>query len=435
MALHYTMLVRGISRNALVLLVINSIIGAGIFGLPSKLYAVAGVYSLAAFGICAAVVVVYILCFAEVSTRFKETGGPYLYILKAYGPMPGFFMGWLLFLSRIFNYAVLINLLVTYLGAFSPQFTSTWIRIAIMAGLTAAFTIINHVGVKSAARTGSVITIAKLIPLAIFIIAGLFSLQPSLFAASAPPSLSSFSEAVLLLIFAFGGFESALVNTGEIREPRKNLPFALFTGLVVVTLFYCGIQVVCIGTLPGLGGSVRPVADAATQFMGNGGSVMIIAGAVVSITGTLNVLMLSGSRLPFAFSTEKQLPTFFAHVHPRYATPTPSLVVCAVLCLAVSVAWSFGTALTVAVIMRVLVYGMVCAALPRLRQTQKGASGYFKIRGGKWVAIAGLLLTGWLLTASSGKELRDVAICIFIGLIIYWCNARFAKKAGRADTR
>lgn len=422
------MLIRGINRSALALIVINSIIGAGIFGLPSKLYALSGVYSLAAFGLCAAAVAVYALCYAEVSSRFEETGGPYLYVLKAFGPLPAFFIGWLLLLSRIFNYAVLINLLVTYLGAFSPQLTATASRIGLMSALTAALTFINHIGVKSAARTSSIITIAKLLPLAIFILAGLFSLQPLLLRFGTPPSLSSFSETVLLLVFAFGGFESASVITGEVREPQKNLPFALFAGLVVVTVFYCGIQTVCIGTLPMLGASPRPVADAAVAFMGKGGGWLIVAGAIVSVTGTLNVLLLSGSRLPFAISREGQLPRLFSYVHPRFATPTPSLVVCALLCLAVSVAWTFLTAISVAVIIRVLVYGSVCASLIRLRKEDNGFINHFKVRGGKWVAWTGLLISIGLLSASNGKELKDVALCLAIGVMVYLSNAFFKRR-------
>lgn len=422
------MLIRGINRSALALIVINSIIGAGIFGLPSKLYALAGVYSLAAFGLCAAVVAVYALCYAEVSSRFPQTGGPYLYVLKAFGPLPAFFIGWLLLLSRVFNYAVLINLLVTYLGAFSPQLTATASRIGLMSALTAVLTFINYIGVKAAARASSVITVAKLVPLAIFIVVGFLSLQPSLLRFGTPPPLSSFSETVLLLIFAFGGFESASVITGEVREPQKNLPFALFAGLAVVTVFYCGIQTVCIGTLPAMGASPRPVADAAVAFMGKGGGWMIVAGAIVSITGTLNVLLLSGSRLPFAISREGQLPRIFSYVHPQFATPTPSLVACALLCLAVSVAWTFLTAVSVAVIIRVLVYGSVCASLIRLRNREGNAANYFKVSGGKWVARAGLLISMGLLSASNGKEWKDVALCLAIGLIAYGGTAFFKRR-------
>lgn len=110
---------RSIGKWSLVLLIVNSIIGAGIFGLPSKVFALSGTYSLLAFGICAIVVMVFILCFAEISSRFDKTGGPYTYAYNALGKFPGFLTGWLLFLSRVFNYATLINLLVIYLS-FSP---------------------------------------------------------------------------------------------------------------------------------------------------------------------------------------------------------------------------------------------------------------------------------------------------------------------------
>ena len=138
------------------LLIINSIIGAGIFGLPSKVFALSGVYSLLAFGVCAIVVMVFILCFAEVSSRFDKTGGPYTYAYNALGPFPAFLTGWLLLLSRIFNYATLINLLVIYLSFFSPAFSQPGLRMVCILVLTAFFTLINHIGVKDSTRVTNI---------------------------------------------------------------------------------------------------------------------------------------------------------------------------------------------------------------------------------------------------------------------------------------
>ena len=238
------MLNRGIKKWDLVLMTINSIIGAGIFGLPSKILPSSGIYSVLAFIACAAVVLIFILCFAEVSSRFDKTGGPYVYTLASFGRFPAFLLGWLLLLSRIFTYATLINLVPTYLSFFSPELREPFARICIMLVITAGIFYINHIGIKNLARVNNVLTLSKLIPLAIFIIVGLFFLQPSLFAVKDVPTIPAFSNSVLLLVFAFGGFETVLITSGEIKDPAKTLPFALLTATGVVAFFYILIQIV-----------------------------------------------------------------------------------------------------------------------------------------------------------------------------------------------
>lgn len=409
-------------------MIINSIIGAGIFGLPSKIFDLTGVYSLAAFFVCAAIVMIFILCFAEVSSRFENTGGPYLYILTAFGKFPAFLMGWLLLLSRIFSYATLINLMVTYLSFFSPALNDPFARIIVILFITLVLTYINHLGVKEIAATSNILTISKLIPLAIFIIAGLFFLDADLFTVHQTPTITSFSTAVLLLVFAFGGFETTLINTGEINNPKKTLPFALLTGTIVVAIFYILIQIVCIGTLPGLADSEKPVAEAASGFMGSIGGKFIAGGAFISILGTLNGLIFSGSRLPFAFSIEQQFPKIFSHVHPKYKTPTFSLLLVSVTATIVSIAWTFLTALAVAVIIRVTVYLFVCASLIVLRKKMQLQKAFYKIPFGNAVAVTGIVICTWLLSAAKLIELRNAAILLCIGIIIYVIQHKFKTK-------
>jgi amino acid transporter len=373
---------------------------------------------------------VFILCFAEVGSRFDTTGGPYLYILSAFGRFPAFLMGWLLFLSRIFNYATLINLLVTYLSFFSASLNEPFARAGIILLITAILTYINHIGVKNIAKTSNILTIAKLLALSTFIIVGLFFLKADLFTVKQFPTVTSFSTAVLLLVFAFGGFESVMVNTGEINHPSKTIPFALLTATFVVAVFYILIQITCIGTLPGLADSEKPLAEAASGFMGSMGGKFIAIGAFISILGTLNVIMFSGSRLPYAFSNEGQFPKFFSYVHPTFRTPTFSLLLVAVVSTIVSIAWSFITALTVAVIIRVSVYLFVCASLIMLRRKIPGSTGHYKIPFGNAVAILGIIISLWLLSAAKITELRNVAILLVAGIVIYGVQLKF-KKPGK----
>jgi amino acid transporter len=422
---------RGIQKWTLVLMIINSIIGAGIFGLPSKIFQLTGVYSIHAFFLCAAMVLIFILCFAEVASRFENTGGPYLYILTAFGKFPAFLMGWLLFLTRIFNYATLINLLVTYLSFFSEALNEPYTRAVVILFITSVLTWINYTGVKNISITSNIFTAGKLIALGTFIIVGLFFLKADLFTIKQVPQISSFSNAVLLLVFAFGGFESVMINTGEVNNPSKTLPFGLLAATTVVAVFYILIQVTCIGTLPGLSTSEKPLAEAASVFMGRAGGGFIAIGAFVSIIGTLNIIMFSGSRLPFAFSKEDQFPQLFSFVHPKYRTPVNSLLLMAAVSFIISVGWTFLTALTVAVIIRVTVYLFVCASLIMLRKKIKERGNYYRLRAGNVIAAAGIVISIWLLSAAKLVELRNAAIFLAIGVIVYFLHRKFKGQAMR----
>lgn len=422
------MLKRGIRKWDLVFLIINSVIGAGIFGLPAKVFALSGPYSLLAFGVCAVVMLVLILVFMEVSSRFDRTGGPYLYIKEAFGAIPAFAVGWVLMLTRLFSYATLINLLVIYLSFFSPIFQENWMRITIILGVTAILTVINLLGIKDSTRTTNILTVSKLIPLSLFILFGLFFLNPEAFDFSSPPPMPDFANTALLLIFAFGGFEAGLVISGEVENPRKNLPFALMTAALIITVFYVLIQVVSIGTLPDLATSDKPLADAATRIMGYGGGLFITIGAIVSILGTLNVQILSGSRLPFALSESNQFPKIFSFVHPKFRTPSIAVIFFSVLIVIVALVWDFMGSLAISVIARLLIYLLVCGALIRLRQKNPNAD-YYRIPFGIPLAVIGMGATIWLLSGTQFEEIKDMALWTVLGFVIFGLNQIFRKKS------
>lgn len=420
------MLKRGIQKWDLIFLIINSVIGAGIFALPAKVFALSGVYSIFAFLLCALVMMVLILVFAEVSSRFEQTGGPYLYVLTAFGKIPAFIIGWLLMLTRLFSYATLINLLILYLSFFSDTFNLPEVRIGLILLITGLITYFNWIGVKDTARVSNVLTVAKLFPLAVFIIIGLFYIDFDLMKGGTPPNWSDFSASTLLLIFAFGGFEAGLVNSGEIVNPKKNLPFGLITAAAIIAGFYILIQVVSIGTLPDLANSDKPLADAATGFMGWYGGMFITIGAVVSIMGTLNVQILSGSRLPYALSLENQLPALFGKVHPKFATPYVSILFFASLVALVAIIWGFMSSLAVSVISRLILYALVAASLIKLRKSHP-EDKHFKIPYGNYLAIAGIIATIWLLSGSQAEEIWDTLIWTGLGLGIFAIHRIFSK--------
>ena len=417
------MLLRGIKKWELILLFINGVIGAGIFGLPSKVFKQAGVYSIAALVVCTLAIFVIVLCFAEVSSRFEKTGGPYLYAFSAFGPLPAFLTGWLLLLSRFITYAALINLLVTYLSVFSPWFQLPSSRIITILVITVLLAFVNHLGVKNSTRANNFFTVAKLLPMLLFVGVGFFFFRSENFEVKQVPDFSTFSSTVLLWIFAFGGFESVLVNSGEVKNPRQHLPFALLIATICIATIYLLIQFTSIGTLPSLANSEKPLADAASLFAGGIGVTIIGLGALFSITGTLNAIMLVGSRLPYAFSEENQFPKIFSFIHPKYKTPTWSLVLFAAITIAVSILNSFLYAATISAIIRLMVYGIVCFSLLRLRTNNPDQTNFFKVPFGNVLAILGILITVWLLSSAKLSELRDVAIAAGVGFLLYFIFA------------
>ncbi len=330
---HDTRLVRGIRRWDLVALVINSIIGAGIFGLPARVFALAGTYSLLAFVVAAAAIALVILCFAEVGSRFKATGGPYLYARSTFGPLVGFQVGWLLWLGRIAAFASLANLFVGYLSYFIPVVGNAVGRSAVMAVIISVLAAANIGGVRLTTTVTNALTIGKLVPLFVLIVVGAFFVDPKAYSLATPPSYGSFSQAALLLVFTYMGFEGAAIPTGEMRDPARHLPFALLSGMAVVTIVYVSIQIVCIGTLPDLARSDRPLADAGLRFLGGPGAALITVGALVSIGGTLNALMFATPRLLFAMGENHQLPADLSATHPGFRTPMPAILVTAAITL------------------------------------------------------------------------------------------------------
>ena len=304
-------LVRGLRRWDVVALVINSTIGAGIFGLPSRVFALAGTYSLLAYMVSAVAILLIILCFAEVASRFKATGGPYLYTRVAFGPLVGFQVGWLMWLSRITAFAALCNLFIEYLGYFVPAASGHAWRAVVIVAMISALAIANVVGVRVTAAVTNALTVGKLIPLFLVVGVGLVFIDPQRYSLASPPPYGAFSQAALLLVFAYMGFESAAIPSGEMHDPARHLPFALFTGMGVVALVYMLVQIVCIGTLPDLEHSERPLSDASLRFLGAPGASLIAAGALVSIGGTMNGLMFATPRLLFAMGENRQLPHAF----------------------------------------------------------------------------------------------------------------------------
>lgn len=425
-------LVRGIRRWDLVALVVNSVIGAGIFGLPGTVYKTTGTFSLLAFVVCAAVVVLLVLCFAEVTSRFSHTGGPYLYAREVFPPVLAFQVGWLLWLTRLTAFAAISNLLVTYLAYFWPEATSDVWRPAILTAVVLSLMTVNIVGVRSSAIFSNVFTVGKMVPLLLFIAVGMCFVDGERFTVEPRPEFGEFSAAVLLLIYAFTGFEIPVIAAGEVTDPRRNFPFALLAGIVVVVLVYVLIQIVCIGTLPELASSKRPLADAASRMLGSAGASIITLGALISMTGTLSATLLAGSRMPFALAEQRQLPHWLMRTHPRFHTPHVSIVLSASLILVIAFSGTFEHTATLSAIARLFTYAATCVALILLRRRSEQPAD-FQVPGGVAIAAASLALIGWLLYNVAWDKALYMCVAVAAGVVLWAFCGRSHQASSSAD--
>jgi basic amino acid/polyamine antiporter, APA family len=422
-------LVRAISRWDLMAITINTIIGAGIFGLPSKVAALIGNAGIFAFVACALIIAFIVLCFAEVSSRFKDTGGMYLYAKEAFGDVIGFEVGWLYWVVRVTTFAANCNLFITYLSYFFPNAKEGSTRTAIIIGIVLVLTIVNFLGVKQSAILTNIFTVGKIVPLIIFALVGLFFIQPANFTFPPIAETGNFSAAILLLIYAFVGFEAAAIPAGETKDPQKSVPFALLSALAIVASLFILIQLVCIGTLPELAKSERPLADAASNFLGVFGAGFITIGALISIMGNLNVGFLTGSRIPFAMAENRELPKFFGITHDKFKTPYISLFATSIAILIYTLQTDFIGALTISTIVRLLVYATTCASLPVFRFRENTPKAQFNAPFGIVLAVLSLGLITWLLTnVDFMKEGFAVLSVIEIGLFLGLLNAIFRRK-------
>jgi amino acid transporter len=418
-------LIRGIGRWDFVALFINSIVGAGIFGLPSRVDALIGPYSILAYLLCAVLVLLIIWCFAEAGSRFTGTGGPYLYATEAFGPTVGFQIGWLMWLSRVASFAALSNLFIDYIGHFWPDAAMPAPRAVLLTSITMLFAVINVTGVRNGALLADLFTIGKIVPLILFVAAGLFFVQPANFAvADVHVDYTSFSAAVFLLVFAFTGFEAAVIPGGEIKDPQRTLPFGAMVAFAIIAPLYILIQIVCTGTLPGLDQSERPLADSASSFLGSAGGALMAATALVSIAGTLNGLMLAAPRILFAMSERGQLPSALSQPQPRFRTPHIAIVATAAVMLAFTLAGSFVGLVAIATLARLTTFAATCAAVPKLRRMHPDQPAAFVVPGGMISVVFALLLIAWLLTSSSLQETITVSVVLLVGLAIQFAMQR-----------
>ncbi len=407
------------------MLVVNGLIGAGIFGLPSGAATLAGEYSILIYAFCALLILPVILCFAELGSYFRGTGGPVKYGTLAFGPFIGFQGGWLYYLARLISFSANTVLLTDSIAYFIPAAAENLGRLVSLAVICISLSLVNVLGSVESIRSMTVFTIIKftvliLLPIGGFIILGA-DVIPS-FSSPIPP-FSDLGSAALLLIYAFVGFEGAVVPAGEAKRPERDMPLGLLLGLAVVAVLYMLIQLVTQAAVPNLADSKTPLLDASASLFGNAGAVILMIGVAASVIANLLGAMFSSTRLTYALSLEKSLPQWFGEVHSKFLTPANSVIFFGVSAFLLSAFGSFTVLAAMTVLSRLFLYIMSCAAIPRLRSQFIG-DGRFILRGGYTIPILGILACLWLMMQVSERSIWMTALFIAIGSGLYWLGRK-----------
>ncbi len=422
-------LLRKITRWDMVFLMLNATIGGGIYGLSSQVFAKSGSYSLFAMLICAAVITLIILCFAETGSRFTETGGPLLYAHEAFGPFAGFMTGWLSLVLRTIGIAAIINITISYLAFFFPIVQTQWGRGICVSCIIILLCYINILGIKQSVLFNNIFTTGKIFTLLFFVVIGMFFIKAENFNFSTSIDFDSFSGSVLLMIYAFSGFSGAVTTGGEMKNPQKDIPFSLLLVQGFKVVLYMLIQVVCIGTLTTLGQSEKPLTDAANQFLPGWGGTLITIGALISFAATLNGGILVISRTSYGLAEKNLLPEFMGKVHQRYHTPYTSLLITCAVILLLTLTNSLLFLLTVNALGTLFIYVITCASLIQLRKKKAVPAAAFVLPAGKAIAAISILLCLVIMTGSTARQLLYILGVLVIGAIVYGSLILTKKKS------
>lgn len=413
---------RVLGRRDLAAIGINQVIGSAIFLMPAQVAAVVGAWAPIAFVLAAVGTLVVALCFAEVSSRFTGTGGAYLYTRTAFGPFVGFEVGWMAWFTRATSQAAVSAGLTLALGFYWPALASGGGRALTITLVTLALGAVTYRGVQQSARLVTVLTVAKLLPLAVFILAGLWHVEPTRLVPASAVTLDQALVAGLLLIFAFGGFDVIAVPAGEAANPRRDVPAAFVATIAVVTAVYVLAQVVASGTLPDLAASRTPLADSAQLTMGPAGALLISLGSIFAMSGNIAGQVLAGSRYLYALAEQGDLPRWFARVHPRFHTPSNATIFTTATTLALALSGSFAALAVVSAIARLLVYAGTCAATLALRSPRAAgrvAPATFVVPLGPVVPVLGLLVSVGVIFGATREQLVGGAAFLALGAVLF----------------
>ena len=411
---------------------VNLTVGAGIFALPAVVAAILGPAAILAYLICGVLILLVLACFAEVGSQVTASGGAVAYVEAAFGPLAGF-LTWVVFAIgfSVASDAAVANVLTDTLATMVPELATGAARTLLLVAVFGGLAVVNIRGVRQGTRVSVATTIAKLVPLLLIVALGTLALHSRELRFTHWPSVSQLGAAALVLFFAFGGAESALTPSGEIRDPARTVPRGILGAAGGVVLLYVALQLTAQGVLGSdlVGQADAPLVAVADRLAGGAGRHVVLACTVVAVFGALAADMVGTPRAFLAVAENGMLPRALASLHPRFRTPWISILTFAGLALLVAVSGAFRPLAVLSSMALLLVYLGVCLAALRLRYTRPRAPGAFRMPGGPIVALVASTTVIWLLAQSTRRETIAMASLIVIALLYY--RARTSRVRSR----
>jgi len=425
---------RDIGLLAAGFLVLNGVIGAGIFGLPGKLVEQAGMFGPWLIIIFGAFILTVAWTFASIASYFNTTGGPVAYANRAFGPLIGFQTGWLLYIGRVSAIAANINVLFNYAAFLWDGASGETVRGVMFFIIIGGLTVINVMGIKKAVKAINVITLFKLIPVLVLILLALPHLTPEGVIPAGLPSFDDMSGLVLLILYAFVGFEGALVTAGETKNPKKTIPRALITGVIVITVIYFSVAMTYANVVEN-GGGDTPLIDMGEILMGAYGGTIIIITAIFSILGNATSIVIAAPRMTFAMAEEGSLPKWFGKVHEKYSTPANSIIFLGGLAFLLAISGTFVYLAIASTLARMIAYAICMLALPNIikkadQQTRENAT---KLPGGYLIPGVAFFVCLFTISQSTERSWQYVIGFIVLGSVLYFMNKLLSKKESMSE--
>ena len=423
---------RSLGLATVVSLGINGVIGQGIFLLPGKAAGMMGPAAGVALLLGGVLCFLIALCFAEVSARFDTTGGAYVYAREAFGDFVGFEVGWMTCCVGIISWAALSNGFTLVLSHFIPAVAEGWVQSVVALGVITVLTAVNWMGANWGAAVVKFFTVAKMVPLTLFIVVGVFFIDVGNFEPFAPQGTAPIAETTMLLLYAYAGFETLVVPAGEMENPQKNVPRALFIVMAIVTVVYMGIFGVAVGTFGGIAGHANPVAAASAAFMGPVGGTLIAVGICLSVFGTNSGSALVNPRRFFALSERGDLPPFLSRTDPGSGAPRNAIALTWLLACALSLSGTFVELAVLGVLARFAQYIPTCIALLVFRRRDASPGPGFRVPGGAFIPVLTVILCVALLANTDPTRLIKGGIALLVGIPLYFLSRRAGWSAQRA---
>jgi len=409
---------------------VNQVIGGAIFLIPAAIAGAIGTWSPVGFLVAGFAMFLIALCYAETASRFSVTGGAYIYTRAAFGRLAGFEIGWMQWFVRVSSQAAIVSGVANALAYYWPAANQSWGHVFVVSTITLLVGYWHVRGIRESAWAINFFAAAKLIPLLIFIGAGAFLIEWRSLGPLPDVSPDQVLTAGLLLVFAYGGFESVAVIGGEAKQPQRDVPFGLGTTILCVTLIMSSAQAVYVFSGANTK-SLTPLADSAQVLMGSAGAAVIGAGSVLSMLGANVGSSLVASRMLFAFAEQGDIPAVFARISSIYRTPAIAIWVSTGVTLFLAVSGSFVMLASVSALARLVTYTGVSIATLVLRRGNAPIAA-FVLPLGAAIPVAATAVSLAMIAGASREQLTTGALALAAGAILYVCNGYVRASRGSA---